>query len=212
MSAALPHYRADNAGLTSWAGQAGAAEDLQGVGIASPATGDTVEIGLAGAQGGAAVFNAPLQYGANGVMKALYFGRGQGVGPAFRMDPSLPQRLIDIDIAQPRHTILIQQQGLDHTGFALELSLQDLDGKGVVKGFGAQMSQARTGITGQPEPAEFAGVIENELVAVGQGDQHVIMLSRLSLGVGIAEFSGHTEMDEELQAIIEHEDDIFPAP
>lgn len=212
MGAALPYYRADNAGLASRAGQAGAAEDLQGVGIASPATGDTVEIGLTGAQGGTAVFNAPLQHGPNSVMKALHFGRGQGVGPTFRMDLGLPQRLVHIDIAQPCETILIQQQGFDHTGFALELSLQDLDGEGGVKGFGAQMSQARTGIAGQSEPPEFARVIENELMAFGQGDQHVIMLSRLSLGVGIAEFSGHTEMDEELQAIIECKDDIFPAP
>lgn len=112
MRAALGDDDAHNGGATAQAGVAFAVIDLQVVAVPAGLAPDV----LMAAKGGAAMFDAHFQHGADGFMQPGNFLWSQRFGPAQGMNTGAEERLIGVDVADAGHQALIEQERLDLAG------------------------------------------------------------------------------------------------
>ena len=122
--AALAHDHPHDGVAAARAGLAGAAEDVQRVGVAPSMPGHAVEVGGAMPQRRALRRYALGQHGADGFVQAPDFGWRQRVGAPRWMVARQPERFIGVDVADAGHAGLVQQQRLDLAALVRELAAQ----------------------------------------------------------------------------------------
>ena len=77
------------------------------------------------------------------------------------------QRLIRIDVAQPREKRLIEEQWFELTFLLLKRGVQPLRRKFLAEGFRSEFAKHFFGIRRQPHAPEFAGVVEYQRLIAG---------------------------------------------
>jgi len=212
MGAALADHEARERGAAAGAGLAIPPEHAEFIGVAAAAPGDTVEVGFAIAEGGAAVIDGALENGADRGVEPPDFSGCQRVGATPRMEARVPQRLVDVDVAESRDHGLIEQQRLEQPLPAAKARAQRLEREGRIERFGSERSE-RIGraVRHEPQASELARVVEDEPTAVGKIDNHVVVGAGAFAWLREAEFAGHAQMDQQAAARVQFGHDVLGA-
>jgi hypothetical protein len=109
-------------------------------------------------QRGAALTNGSAQRRLYRPVEHLDLSIGEAVSRAKRVNASLPERLIDVDVPQASQEALIEQKGLDSPSPLGKHVPETLDGKCVSQRLGAELLEHVTGLVGQDQPSKLAHV------------------------------------------------------
>jgi hypothetical protein len=142
-------------------------------------------------------------------VKRSDFRGGQRLGEAFRVQVSSPERFIDINITQAGDAALIQKKGLQPAFETGKPVLKNRKGKGVKERFRPQMGQMGLGVGNDQPTAEFAGIAKTEPPSVVEREDQAVMRGGWGVGECPVKLAGHTEMDEQIGAAGEMENDVF---
>ena len=134
-------------------------------------------------------------------------------GRAERVDARAPERLVGVDVPEPRDRALVEQRALDRRAAPCEPLRQPRGGEARPERLDAEPdAQVRIELAGleQPPRAEAAHVAVGEPAAVVERDRgpRVRVVGR---AVG-EERAGHAQMREQRAAALEADDQVLAAP
>ena len=150
-------------------------------------------------------------------------------GEALGREPRAVQRLADVDVAEPRHDLLVRQRGLERRLLALARARQHGGIEFVAERLGAERAQQRLavefGARNELHHAEAAGVVEGDARARRHVEHHVVVRRAASSAHGNsrpasfrhaalrdAERARHAEMHHQHVAGRQVGEQIFGAP
>ncbi len=149
----------------------------------------------------------------------LRLGAAQARGLALRPDAGAEERFRDIDIAKPRHHLLIEQRRLDRRPLARERAGQNRAAEIIAERLGPKTGQqrmaARRLACHQIHQAEAAGIVEHHPRVVFHREDDVIVahgrLGRASWRLH-AEAPRHAKMRQQHQPALKLDEQVFRPP
>ncbi len=176
------------------------------------------------AQGGAAGLQRLFQNRADGLRERAGAARRERAGEAARRQPGPEQGLADIDIAEARNDLLVEQRRLERGLAPRKYGRQEIAAEFVAERLDPQPLEKRVleklGTAAQQHEAEAARIVIGDAGA-GIGGQHNVIVRRKARAF-VVEAAGkgaldperarHSEMRDQNLPVIEVEQQIFGAP
>jgi len=191
------------------AGQIRAAKHPQLIFVAAAMATDRVKIGFTGSQRGAEIFQAPFEHPRNGPVQRLDLVCRKTGGDAVGMQFRIPQRFIDINIAESGHKGLIQQQRFQSPPVPPEAAGQNFHGKVFFQRLRPQAGQNSGRIIVQVDAPEFTGVMKSQLPVIIELDDYMFMFDARRGGRDQMQASGHSKMEQHGLFIVGLKDQVF---
>ncbi len=145
-------------------------------------------------------------------------------GPAQRVEPGAPERLVRVDVADPGDEGLVEQERLESPAAAAKPPPEGPQREGGVERLGSVPGEQRAAVLRvqdraasrvprpEPYPAELADVAEAELAAVVQREAQVDVPVGRGAGRHHEELAGHLEVDRQRGTARQVHDDQLRAP
>ncbi len=127
-----------------------------------------------------------------------------------RMQFGIPQRFIDVNVAESGDEMLIQQERLQHAVMAAETLGQYFRGKAFLQWFRPQTPEDAVRILCQMDSAEFAGIVKPQLPPVIKFDDDVFVFDAGCAGLNQMEATGHSKVQQHGTGSVGFEDQMFP--
>src|SRR5947207_621471 len=124
-------------------------------------------------------------------------GRPQRGSGAQRVQPRGPQRLVGVDVADPREERLVGQQRLEPCLATADQPPEGLEREGFVERLRTQRLEGLAGGVVQPEPPELPDVPEVNLAAVQKLEHKAYVWVRLAAGRDDEKLAGHLQVDRQ---------------